>query len=240
MNAGFQVIGASGVIQIDQYFSNLALIAKGTLTLGPGTPPFGAFGEHYSCAATVNLSTDLEFPIIAIKSTDAAICLAQWSSTANSGGVSTQWTAGFYAKYDQAGKSFTYYIFDRPKPIASTGGLEIFDGDSKLLFNSNYKYLKIAAIATYQYSEGPKTVSLPAGREYAAVIVAPCRTALGYKLGDNTLMDDRTYFGTVMTSSSCIISNVTTSHTHIASTGPAAYTNTGMVGSMLIADVTNF
>lgn len=80
------------------------------------------------------------------------------------------------------------YVFGRPKDTTSNTGLKIYNADGQLVFDANYRYLQpVQQFQTDIYSpvaggsrpyNNQYILTLPSGREYAAMPMVRCFTIL--------------------------------------------------------------
>lgn len=152
MAQGLQIIGDHGVVQIDQDYSNLVMIAKGTHSW-----------SAYDGSFTLTLPT-VATPLLAIRTSTPV-----WVYTNNAIGTTS------YVFYSSSAGSCTYYLFD--KSIAATGshGLQVFKANGELAYHSSWPILRIGNMVqvTHGMSVGASTsVGAPYGGTWAAVLTS--------------------------------------------------------------------
>jgi hypothetical protein len=133
MAVGFRAVNADNIVQIDETYKNLTIIAEGTGTTG----------------TTITFPAQTFIPLVAIGVTGVG---SRWS-------LSSVTTSNF-SLFDRSGSfsptsfTFPYKVFGL-NPNALTGnpyGLEIRDASNALIFNSNYKYFKTRYVQDVQFS----------------------------------------------------------------------------------------
>lgn len=141
MPEGLQIFNDSGYIQIDADYLNMELKQKGTFNLPGSNTANGG-----SISSGVQISFNGESPVIAIKSTTFC-CAYPLSRSGN--------TFNFYI-YNGDGQDCTgeYFIFDNSSSEgAGSSGLQVFNGQGRLVFDSNKKYLRV--LDYWQVDEPP-------------------------------------------------------------------------------------
>ena len=138
MPAGFQAFNNGGMLQIDENYVNLGLIAKGQLTPSTATPD-GQVGAFKMAEVSVTGVA----PIIAVRA-NYAVALGDVRQSGST------WTFRLCVNTttDWDGTALTYYIFDQVPPVAHGVGLQVFRGDGVCTFDSNYKYFNPVAVFT--------------------------------------------------------------------------------------------
>ncbi|GEM_PF-6981959 len=163
MPAGFQAFNtATGSVQVDENYANLALLTKVTIT--------SAANGNWAATATLSVASPT-MPVVAVQSA----VFVQLFRVYQSGG---NWTFVYHAA--SAGAAINCYVFGKPvAPSGSGAGLQVFDASGSLTFDSRLKYARVAQmISGASYASTP-AVTLPSGRTYAAV---QCRYAGEYEL----------------------------------------------------------
>jgi len=123
MAYGLQIQGSHGVTQVDQDYTNLCLIDRGTVSWDANV------------IQTLSLST-LSSPLLAIR-TDTPVLIF---SNNNIG------TTSYFLSSTSSG-SGTYYLFDRATTTnGEPWGLAIYNSAGALTFHSSWKILRIGAI----------------------------------------------------------------------------------------------
>lgn len=146
MPTGFESIGDSGSYQIDSSFVNLALVRAGTLVSQSYTS-----GEITSTTPTRVQLTLQDGEILALACT--AYCAL---------GSKVGTTAYVYVNAPE-GQLVEYYVF-RPGTTRSTLGLQVFDENKVITFDSGWKLFDVRRILS-----GLGTFSLPTNKKYAVV-----------------------------------------------------------------------
>lgn len=165
MPAGLQVFNTDNIVQIDDEYSNLKFMNKGSVSTS-------------SSVITIDVPSATS-PLVAVQLTDngvgnelsrAYVVLRQ---TVQNGNV---WTFTFSIDIGITGQvaTLTYYVFDQIATQASNFGLQTFDPSGRLIFDSNDKWLKIASIISSANwsSEGygnHKFINMGNARSYAVV-----------------------------------------------------------------------
>lgn len=147
MQAGFQAIGETGSYQVDSSFANLALDRSGVLT-----------SQNYTNGSTQNTSP-----------TRAQITLYDGEILALSCSVfcalgSRQGNTAFIYVAAAAGQQISYYIFKPGSLSVSTTGLQIFNENEQLTFDSGWKLFDVRSIM-----QGYSNLNLTTGKKYAFV-----------------------------------------------------------------------
>ena len=126
MAHGFRVIGDTGSVQIDENYTNLALVQSGTLFV-----PAGAAGA----SITVH---NLVTPIMCVQTTGGA----QVVVTNNQAVPSV--TYKFQAS---ASSNVRWFVFDQAAPALSGHGIAVSKADGSLAYSSDWKVMRIGAVA---------------------------------------------------------------------------------------------
>lgn len=175
MAYGFRIATATGITQVDDTFKNLAFIAKGVLVLDQWGFPEQSF-YAMSMYGTLNFS-GRDTPVVAFQS-DYPVAFRR---IANNGGGSWTFEIAFAGWQTSPNPSdvpapiaISWFLFDRPPPIASGYGIRIRDGGGNEVFNSEQKYFRpklwgaIPAGVPSAYNQYYDIGGLPAGN-YAVV-----------------------------------------------------------------------
>ena len=120
---------ATGAVQVDDLYANLALISKQTVTTG-------ALGTSLTSSVDVMI-TSTNMPIIAISCT---VPTAVYSVTRNSG--ANTWTFTIIA--EGASRSIVVYVFNEPPVLGSGWGFRI-KRDGQVKFDNRHRYVRRAA-----------------------------------------------------------------------------------------------
>lgn len=138
MPAGFQAFNNGGVLQIDENYVNLGLIATGQVTPSAPTPD-----GHLAAFKMAEVTVTGVAPIIAVR----ANYVVALGDVRQSGST---WTFRLCVNtsLDWDGTALTYYIFDQVPPVAHGVGLQVFRADGACTFDSNYKYFNPVAAFT--------------------------------------------------------------------------------------------
>jgi hypothetical protein len=157
MPVGFEVSNDGGQVIVDANFASMALVQKGTATLGQDstTPP------NASCSASVTVSG--EFPIIAYRS---PVPVALWF-VENSGNT---WTYHFLSLSGNAGTPFNWYVFDRPRDTGSKFGAQAFDENGKLTYDLMWPYMRVRGVVDFDANTTKTVTGYPAAT-YAVSMV---------------------------------------------------------------------
>jgi len=148
--------GSSRAVQIDDQYSNLALLQKATLS---ASSSIEVDSSRYKATITV---TSVDTPVLAISSTAT---VALWS-VARSG---SDWTYTFYA--DTAGASITAYLFGKPTVLGAGWGARIKRG-GVICWDNRHRYARIATVISGTGIGGGSS-TLTSGKTYAVVIGLP-------------------------------------------------------------------
>lgn len=186
MPAGFVVKNDFGSVQIDDTYSNLSLISKGTLSWTKYSYQNSRSGAT-NWTATVVVSNGIE-PLIAFRTPDQILLQSRVKS-------GTNYTFTIYAMNTPYGTntppSCDYYIFDRCELTSSTGAqLVIKDSSDKIVFHDASKPLRVNDFRTGMLLNGtsptPKeTITYDATRVFAYIPTA-VGTYIGFVPGTPT------------------------------------------------------
>lgn len=134
MAHGFRVIGDSGSVQVDESYTNLALVQSGTLFV-----PVGLDGA----SITVH---NLQTPIMCVQTTGGAKVVV----TSNQAIPST--TYKFMAS---ASGNVKWFVFDQGAQISSGFGITVFKDDGSIAYNSDWRVMRIGAVAPVANATDP-------------------------------------------------------------------------------------
>lgn len=161
MGAGFQCFNDSGYIQIDEKYRNLALLRKTTLS-GTDANSAGVPLAAYTCRWVSYVATSKE-SVLAFYST-GKVCpfVVQeqngtfvWKIALDSGSGKNQ---------------ITIFEFG-PPPASGSGsgwGFQVFNDDSQLVFDANFKYMRLVGFLVGSFVDLIKrSRSYTPGRTYA-------------------------------------------------------------------------
>ena len=153
MPVGFQVIGDSGVFQIDGGYCNLQMAEKGSVVTNASA---GVNGSSYSFPAR----SDLVTPILMIGGGNYGFV-----SRAKSG---SSWGL-MIAVNAPIGTSVPYYIFDQPpqSPPAHGYGLQVLDQYGRVLFDAEYAPMRVVSFGSVASAATGAIYTGTAGRTYA-------------------------------------------------------------------------
>lgn len=171
----FQAIkGGSSDIIIDDTYTNLCMVQKGTIS--------GSVSTGLASSSNVLTYTG-ENPVLALTCSDY-LCVAQVTVSSNT------WTWVIYFYGGPGAFTATYYIFDNPPSSSATNGLQVFNSSGKLLFDASRKYMRIVASSpiTGTYSTTPTyafvfaTPGLYTQYEYTGLDYRTRRYATGFRI----------------------------------------------------------
>lgn len=152
MANGIQVIGDAGNIQIDDTYSNLALVASGVATLTLG---FGSVTNAYTATVTYVNPISGTFPLVALRPHDSS-GVFDILKLVISGNTFT-WTIMAGGRINGGtivNKSFDYFILNTP-PVGTpeAWGIQVFDSSGNKTFDSGYRYVRVLSVTetTYAY-----------------------------------------------------------------------------------------
>jgi hypothetical protein len=160
MTYGLQTTNTGGNVVIDSTYRNLVLRQKTTFSITPTTQSSGVVSID---VGRQNVSfANASSPVICLNSdTPAGL-----SAISISGSTYT-WTI---SANNQC--TVTAYIFDVPVTTTSTYGLKVFDASSNLVFNSDYKYMKVVDFFNLDYNFSGTTPTVT--RSYSSGTYAVC------------------------------------------------------------------
>lgn len=157
MPHGFRVIGDHGVVQIDQDYTNLALVQAGSVFV-----PAGLAGAQV-------LVPNVTWPILCVRTPSGAPV----NVTSNQALPSPTYTLR-----SATSATVEWYVFDKNAPTSTGHGITVRREDGSIAFNSDWKVMKIGAVsvvpaATDPYSALPATgMSAPYAGNWAACLTA--------------------------------------------------------------------
>lgn len=156
MPAGFvSYNSATGSVQIDETYFNLALVAKTDIVSAPS-------GEGgYRAQVVVDSATP---PAVAFRTPGGQRVALQQVTKAG-----TVWTYDFFTM--GSGITITCYLFGLPVYQGGGSGLVVYNSAGQVTFDSRMKYARVHSIISGSLGtvvDAPD-VPLPAGRQYAAL-----------------------------------------------------------------------
>lgn len=158
MPAGVQIIGDSGVIQIDQNYFNVELQSKQTISTIAGEAIWQAGQSRL--VVTTNINTA---PYVAIKPIANEIGL--WRSELSGSTLTLT-----YFCQAPIGTQIQVYFFGNPSSSPSNFGLQVFNELGELTYDSNRKYARVLLkISGNDDVDEPVNYPLPSGKEYAVL-----------------------------------------------------------------------
>lgn len=140
MEAGFQAVNDSNIIQIDGRYKNYILKSKGVGSIGyanneefPGQP--GLF------SVTVNNAIN---PLIAIHCVQY---IRVWRTSLGNGSFRFNFHMGAVRSTPTmpVPAPIWYYVYDSPQPAPTSpgAGMQVFTGSSQIAFDSNFDYMRV-------------------------------------------------------------------------------------------------
>ena len=164
MPHGFRVIGDHGVVQIDQDYTNLALVQAGSVFV-----PAGLTGAKVFVPNVI-------WPIFCVRTPSGApVDVASDQALPNP----------TYTLRSETSATVEWYVFGKNAPTSTGYGITVRREDGSIAFNSDWKVMKIGAVSavpplTSIYEElGAHGVSAPYAGKWAA-----CLTAARVRLDD--------------------------------------------------------
>ena len=158
MPTGLQVIGTHGVVQVDENWSNMVLMASG---IGRARLA-GQVPMLYNTTVDSNYEIDITHitnPLVSVKTNGNGFVMHQMLVVNGRRYVRFSAPSSFY---------FEYYIFGRGTASESNCGLQIFKADGSIAFDSAWRVLKIVSFAqTGNGANPPGSLSVASGN-YAA------------------------------------------------------------------------
>lgn len=152
MVAGLQVISDSNTLQIDENYSNLRVVHQGTLNVIVRNTVL----NDPNPGASLTVIGDFPMLFFGANTSDTAFMVASRTRSGN------RWTFTVYAASqtltDGSVASVPYYIFDS-MPVTSPGtfGLQVYNDNGTLVFDSSNKYLRISGV----FQPTPFNISTP-------------------------------------------------------------------------------
>ena len=166
MAAGFQIVNANGIVQVDENYVNLGLVAKGTITI-----PAGGIG---GMAAPAQISFTGASPILCIRPVSTYAFIRSVTKLGNTFSYTVNGGYSGAGNTSPTAETFNWYIFDRMSQIAVTNyGIQIYNASGELTFNSSSNPMRIAGVGqtpNAALSTAPATVSAAQAGIYAACI----------------------------------------------------------------------
>ena len=188
MPVGLYSLDDGGRVQFsaDETTFCLSFVGKATVTATINHPAGSGANLKY-----VDITYVGSEPIIAWKNGDAnqRCCVL---STTRSGST---WTFRVLVINGSAGSfAFTYYIFDRPVPVAhSSGGIEVYGPGGAIVFSSDKPLFRAVSQVPYYFGSPSGSVSLPAG-DYAITMSGMIETQDDIDVGEGgEITERRTY-----------------------------------------------
>jgi hypothetical protein len=135
MATGFQVINDNGILQIDEYFRNMVLVARGTVNTAR---PNYAGSVPYERAAYAKIS----YPVSGRQPVLALRCSVNTCFTTQTNGFTVFTPQG---ANELTGYPVEYFIYDRIDfgNAAGNTGMQVFNAQGVEVFNSNNNYMKV-------------------------------------------------------------------------------------------------
>lgn len=155
MPTGFQAFNDNNYVQIDDQYSNLRLVTKGTLPAGKNV-----------------VSVTGTYPLVVLRleqPTGGTDVFAYPESCIRSGGKWDFTLSTTLGGVFKPGTVFEYYVFDKAEPTPSNFGLQTFDSTGKLIYDSNDRYLKIVSQITTPNFRNIGTIPVPSGKKYGLI-----------------------------------------------------------------------
>lgn len=167
MPVGMQVINDTGSFIIDGNYANLQRSKSGITTSGTGSPV--SFGTQVIVPAA-----QVQTPVMAFRATDRSVF--PWMGYPSGG---SGYVCDFVASTIRT--NVEWFLFDSSwaMPDPAKLGLEIFNEQGQLIFNSGYRNFRIVDVVTVNaaglgFSQtATQTKTYPAGRKYAAMVASP-------------------------------------------------------------------
>jgi hypothetical protein len=136
MPAGFQLVNAHGMVQVDESYVNLALVAKGVVSIPAG----GIGGIH----AAPQIHYPGISPILCIRPVNTYAFIRRVMKSGST--YSYVINGGFAGAMNGSplAETFSWYIFDRMSQVpASNSGLQVFNASGELTFSSNSRPMRV-------------------------------------------------------------------------------------------------
>lgn len=156
MSYGFNAIGDSNNILIDDTYSNLAVVASGV-----GTLVGGYRGISPGLAVKISYTNPVpgKYPLIALRPHDSTGLFSIFELVV-SGNVFT-WTivaGGPSTGGSVSNKSFDYYILSAPPSTTPESyGMQVLDSTGRVTFDSGFKYARVLSVTQTTYSTLPSS-----------------------------------------------------------------------------------
>lgn len=161
MPAGFQIFGDNGNLQVDENYFNMSCVQKGTVYLPAGD----AYDRTLS---RVSLTFDGVYPMLFLRPRNS---VAAVTSIVVDGASHKFTIVGGLAEGGAPKEDWVdWYLFDRPPPPAPHGaGLQVFNGNSECVFDSDYPPMRVIGLFPIPMTFDDPVYELPWGH-YAACI----------------------------------------------------------------------
>lgn len=155
MAYGLNVSGDSGVIQVDDSYTNLALKQSGSIWV-----PAGLSGASFTVYGVNN-------PLLFVRTSGAAVYVQSDNNPPNP-------TYTFKSGEATAAGTVYWYLFDDSSiPVSSGWGLSVYRADGSVAYNTDWKVLKIGAVAQCpNLADGTDFPSATAAAPYTATWAA--------------------------------------------------------------------
>ena len=164
MAAGLQIINDSGIVQIDENYSNLEFFSKISVGVGVGN----GIKTTFTTSAPVN-------EVIAIGETGSGWAFVTRNSAGN-------WTL---TSFMTVATTVTLYSFGTPSQTTTgNSGLQIFNGSGQVTFHYSKNYMRVVdcfavpSLASPTQTGGAGAKSYAAGKSYAVIYSSARRTVL--------------------------------------------------------------
>lgn len=167
MPAGFQLVNDQGVVQVDENFINLALVAKGAVHI-----PAGGIG---GLLAPPQINYWGVSPILCLRSVSTYAYIRQVTKSGNT--YSYVINGGFAGAMNDSplAETFNWYIFDRMSQVpASNAGLQVFNAWGELTFSSASRPMRVATVAQIPHAPLLTTPTVANAGKYG--VYAACMT----------------------------------------------------------------
>ncbi|MCI8210789.1 hypothetical protein AUC61_14725 [Pseudomonas sp. S25] len=136
-----EVINDANTVLIDDNYSNMCLASSGILTLYYNSPGSGGNSDMNFISYTGGAN---EFPQLVLE-LSGSVAVAQVFNTRS--GNTWIWSIAFLSAY--YGYQVNYYVLSVPSSVADAGGmLQLRDGNEKLVFDSNLKYMAVKGLCS--------------------------------------------------------------------------------------------
>lgn len=161
MPAGFQVFNTGNTIQVDESYLNYSLHTKTTQVSRLRNIDGSGFA-YFGCRVTIPAADSL----VAVRSNGNYVGLI---ATLDNNGASWDLCIGL-----EDGKTAEFYIYRPGLPAPSTFGLQVFRGDSVLVFDALSKSLRIERTLAADYTSLPSTIALESSSTYGMIFSQWC------------------------------------------------------------------